>query len=65
MTVQAGFDVVSILTQDTKLVAYVNVKNRYDVEKKEENTNLYVLRAAEQTTVGVYICKKWIIQKYN
>ena len=38
-TVQAGFDMVSTLTQDTKLVAYVNIKHRQEVEKKEEDPN--------------------------
>ena len=37
--VQAGFDMVSTLRQDTKLVAYMNVKHRQEIEKKEENPN--------------------------
>lgn len=37
--VQVGFDIVSTLMQDTKLVAYMNVKHGQKVEKKEENLN--------------------------
>ena len=52
-TVQAGFDMVSTLIRDTKLVAYVNIKHRQEVEKNEEDPNWCVLRAGGQTSAGV------------
>ena len=63
--VQAGFDIVSTLTQDTKLVAYVNIKHRQEVEKKEEDLNWCVVRAGGQTSAGVYMSKEWTVQKYG
>ena len=65
ITVQAGFDMVSTLTQDTRLVAYVNVKHRKEVEKKEEKPNWCVLKVGGQTSAGVYMSKEWTVQKYR
>ena len=65
MTVQAGLDMISTLTQDTKLVAYVNIKHRQGVEKKEEDPNWCVLRVGRLTSAGVYMSKEWTVQKYG
>ena len=59
--VQAGFDMVSTLAQDTKLVAYVNSKHRNEMEKREESPNWCVLKVAGQTAAGVYMSKEWTV----
>ena len=56
---------VSTLTQDTKLVAYVNIKHRQAVEKKEKDLNWCMLQAGGQTSAGVYMSKEWTVQKYG
>lgn len=57
-TIQVGFDIVFTLMRNTKLVAYINVKYRYAVEKKEKEPNWCVLRIENQTSVGIYISKE-------
>ena len=63
--VQAGFDMVSTLMQDTKLVAYVNIKHRQEMEMKEEDPNWCIVRAGGQTAAGIYMSKEWSVQKYG
>ena len=64
-TVQAGFDMVSTLTQDTKLVAYINIKHRQKTEKKEENPNWCILQVKGLTSPGIYMSKEWTVQKFG
>src|SRR5258705_2372241 len=60
-TVQGGFDMVSTLSRETKLVAYVNVKHRQVVEKKKENLNWCILKVAGQTAAGGFIAQEWTV----
>ena len=64
-TVQRGFDMVSTLARDTKLVGYINIRHRQEVEKTEESSSWYILKVAGQVLAGVYMSKDWSVKRYG